>query len=241
MGALRRLLPRDIFASAVSRPMLRPALFTFCSAAFVSLNASLARAQSAEAVSKTSSAEKAASTPVPPLSGFQIVASAGYGASTAKVGRLDVAPYGASFGLELGYGFRRGFRLGAYGSYGAGHAVTQDYDPRNGRPFEVTADTSLASFGLFIGYDVPLYSLVLRYELKLGGSVMQWAFGDARPKVIEYYALESPSTGFHAAPGLSLLAPLGSFEVGVGFDYFAQVNDAIPAGFVGLAFAGVRL
>lgn len=169
------------------------------------------------------------------------MASGGYGASTAKVGELDIQPYGASFGLELGYGLRQGFRLGAYGSYSVGRAVTQDYTPRRGRSVEVTADTSLANVGLFIGYDVPLYSLVLRYELKLGGSIMQWAFGEEQPNLIEYYSLESPAIGFHATPGVSLLAPFGSFEVGAGFDYFAQVNDAIPAGFVGLAFAGVKL
>jgi hypothetical protein len=230
---LRGSSPRDIVAGALPRSILRLVLCLESVATFVPLSA-IARAE-------LPPNPGAARTPATPLSGFQILASIGYGAGTTDVGKLDVEPYGASIGLELGYAWRRGFRLGGYGSYGLGRAVTQDYDPRNGRPFEVTADASITNFGLFIGYDVPLYSLVLRYELKLGGSVMQWSFGDARPRVIEFYTLESPSMGFHAAPGLSLHLPLGSFECGAGFDYFAQVNDAIPSGFVALAFAGVAL
>ena len=67
------------------------------------------------------------------------------------------------------------------------------------------------------------------------------AFFGSQEDDVEYYSLESPTIGFHAAPGVSLIAPLGAFQVGLGFDYFAQVNDTIPSGFVGLAFAGVKL
>jgi len=178
---------------------------------------------------------------VPSLAGFEVLATAGYGAATMNIGKLDIEPYGASFGLQAGYVWRQGFRLGAYASFGLGRAVEQTYDPFVGRPVELTADTSMTNVGLSVAYDVPLYMLVLRYELKLGASIMSWSFGKGQPNLIEYYSLESPTEGIHAAPGVSLILPLDRFECGAGFYYFGQVNDAIPSGFVGLAFAGVKL
>jgi len=173
--------------------------------------------------------------------GVYALVGAGYGASTNDVGRLEVAPYAAMFSLNLGYAWRSGFHFGVYGAYGLGSAVTQTYEPRIGESYEVTADASSVHVGLSVGFDVPLDRLLLRYSLGLGASFMSWDFGEQEPNLVEFYSLESPSSGVHVMPGLALILPLGSFQCGIGVDYFVQANDGIPYGFVTSALFGVKL
>src|SRR6478735_768106 len=175
------------------------------------------------------------------LQGFDILATAGYGAHTSTFVDLELAPYGASFGVDLGYSWRSGFRLGGYFFHSLGHTLPQHREPLVGRPVDFTAEASSVNGGLSLGWGVPLYCFALRYKLSLGVTSMRWRFHDVSAAVAGFGDDTSPSTGFHIAPGVALLWPYGKFEGGVGFEYLAQIKDTIPSGFIGTLFVGVKL
>ena len=90
-----------------------------------------------------------------------------------------------------------------------------------------------------MGWDVPLYMLLLRYTVRLGVTSMRWDFGGTR-RPVEFEDVSNPVLGLHVAPGVAVLWPYRWFEGGVGFDFMAQANGAIPSGFVGKVLVGVR-
>jgi hypothetical protein len=189
-----------------------------------------------------------ASTPVAPapssattIAGLGILLTGGYGASTTSVRGMTLAPYGATFGLDAGFTFRFGLRLGAYGTYSLGSTTNEHRDPLLGRAFDFKADTSNVSAGLAVGWDVPVYCLVLRYGMGFGFTSMKWDFGNVDPYDVRYGDAKNPSTGFQFAPGALVLWPHGKFEGGAGFDYLVQANGTIPSGFIGKLVAGVKL
>ena len=200
-----------------------------------------ATAPHSAAVNAPASVAQTAPVPHYSLEGFDVLASAGWGASTGSIGDLELAPYGATFGVDLGYTWSIGFRLGAHFDGALGRAVVQGRDPRIGRDFDFTADTSSYSGGFSVGWDLRLYALLLRYTLRLGVTAMRWDFEGTRPSSVSFEDTSSPSVGLHLAPGVALLWPHHWFEGGVGFDYLAQAEDgAIPSGFVGKLLIGVR-
>ena len=184
---------------------------------------------------------QAASEPRAALGGFDALASAGWGASTSTIGDLELAPYGATFGIDVGHTWPVGFRLGAQLDSSLGHSVVERRDPRVGRDHDVTVDTSSISGGLSLGWDLPFYAVVLRYNLRLGVTAMRWDFtGDARTSA-ELATTTNPAVGVNFAPGVALLYPYRWFEAGVGFDYLAQNDDGvIPSGIIGKLLIGVR-
>ncbi len=189
------------------------------------------------------SAPSAAAVPVPPSrSGFDVLASFGYGASTSKILNVDFQPYSGSFGVHFGYTFRSGFRIGGALGYGLGRAVKQRYEPVLGRDFDLTADSSMLNLASSLGYDVPLSFLVLRYTINLGVSVMSWDLGDVPPhSIFGNLVGTSPTVGVFVAPGITLLWRRNRFECGLGASYLVQSNDAIPPGFLGELLLGVKL
>ena len=96
-------------------------------------------------------------------------------------------------------------------------------------------------WGLELGYDIPLYVLILRHSVGLGVTSMKWDFGGVDPRRLRFDDVSNPNVGFHVAPGAALLWPHGLFEGGVGFDYLIQIKDALPSGFVGKLLVGVKL
>jgi len=154
---------------------------------------------------------------------------------------MDLAPYGASLGLDAGFTFAFGLHVGGYFDYSFGHTTAQQRDPLIGREFDYDADTSALSAGVRVAYDVPLYTLVLRYKLGLGVTSMSWDFGDVEASDVFYGDVSQPNVGVHVAPGAALLWPLGTLVVGAGFDYLAQVNPSIPSALLGQLLIGVKL
>lgn len=175
-------------------------------------------------------------------SGFEILVNAGYGASTGKVRNVQIQPYGAGLGLDIGYLFRSGFRLGAMVGYGLGRSVAQHHDGPVGNDFDFTSDASSLSFGLSLSYDVPIDSLVLRYALNVGGTVMSWDFEGVPPdSVLGSDVWLNPTSSLLLAPGLVLWWPRGALQWGIGFDYYVQASGTIPSGFLAKLLFGVRL
>ncbi|HYQ46629.1 MAG TPA: hypothetical protein VER11_31890 [Polyangiaceae bacterium] len=217
----------------------------------LTLPLSIAAVFAVTALSKPAHADAAAQSTAPSalaksntalsLQGFDILATAGYGAHTSTFVDLELAPYGASFGVDLGYSWRSGFRLGGYFFHSLGHTLPQHREPLVGRPVDFTAEASSVNGGLSLGWGVPLYCFALRYKLSLGVTSMRWRFHDVSAAVAGFGDDTSPSIGFHIAPGVALLWPYGKFEGGVGFEYLAQIKDTIPSGFIGTLFVGVKL
>lgn len=179
--------------------------------------------------------------PQPSLAGLSLLATVGYGVSTTEVRGLDLAPYGAAFGVDAGFTFRFGLRLGAYLNYALGKSVLEHRDPLIGKSYEFQADTSSLNTGLSLGYDVPIYAFVLRYDLSFGVTSMHWDFGSVDASSVRYGDAKQPNVGIHFAPGVALLWPHGPIEAGVGFSYLVQANGTIPSGFLGKVLVGVKL
>ena len=220
--------------------MLRPALALLTGLGCLAV-VPPAFAQGGTASDRASSAAPPSSEATTSVAGFGILASIGYGASTASVGDLDLKPYGTSVGLDVGYTFSFGLRLGAYGTYGLGNDVTETVDGGLRGPRDVIIDTSSVNTGASFGYDVPLDILVLRYTLNTGVTFMMFHFDGASADAMDFEETNSPATGFHFAPGATLLIKRGRMECGLGFDYFVQANAAIPNGFLGKLMLGVAL
>ena len=66
-------------------------------------------------------------------------------------------------------------------------------------------------------------------------------FTDFGPQQDRTFYPDSSTAGFHLALGAALLWPHDWFEVGPGFRYLVQGDDAIPNGFIGELLFGVRL
>lgn len=174
--------------------------------------------------------------------GFTLQLGLGYGSSTQRVLQVKVEPYGAQLRLDLGYRFRHYGRVGVYVEYGFGQAVEQSYQPVLGDPFEFTAEASSVNSGASIGYDVPVYFLLLRYSIEIGFTRLGWDFKDVRRRGIPGFATDKGSQfSFHIAPSLALLWPVGHFEYGLGFSYLVQTADKVPAGVAGKLTVGVAL
>jgi hypothetical protein len=189
----------------------------------------------------SAAAPEPAAAPMPELAGLSILAIGGYGASTSSVRGMSLAPYGPSFGLDAGFTFGFGLRLGVYAAYSLGAAEQQHYDPLFGESIDFTAEASSVGGGLGIGWDVPLHFLLLRYALGFGVTSMSWDFGNVEASDTRYGDAKNPNVSFHFAPGAAVLYPRGMFLGGLGFDYLVQANGTIPSGFVGKLFVGVRL
>lgn len=178
----------------------------------------------------------------PATAGLDIMASAGYGDATTSLRDLELEPYGATFGLDVGYTFHFGLRLGARAAYGLGRSVSQTYDPIIGRPRSLTAEAESVSSGISLGYDLPLYFLVLRYSLDLGGTWLSYDLGAPRFSSLAGYSPTKGTLGsFYLAPRLVLLWPIDRFQCGIGFQYLIQAEERIPSGMLGELLVGVRL
>ena len=176
------------------------------------------------------------------LRGLDLLATVGWGATTANTRQLKLEPYGASFGFNVGYTWASGFRLGAYFDDSLGHAAPQHRDPRVGPEDDFIADTSSINAGLSMGWSVPAYALVLRYTLSIGVTAMRWEIPPSTAaRSVSVGNGTSPTIGAHFAPGVALLWPIRWFETGIGYEYLAQAKSTIPSGFVVKLLIGVRL
>jgi hypothetical protein len=178
----------------------------------------------------------------PATAGLDLMASFGYGNATTKERDLELDPYGATFGFDVGYTFRFGLRLGARAGYGVGRSVSQSYDPTLGRTRSLTTESESVSSGVSLGYDLPLYFLVLRYSLDMGGTWLNYDLGAPRFSALAGYSpTKGTLGGFYLAPRLVLLWPITRFQCGIGLQYLLHADERIPSGMLGELLVGVRL
>jgi hypothetical protein len=173
---------------------------------------------------------------------LDVLATVGWGATTANILQLKLEPYGTSFGLDVGYTWSSGFRLGGYFADSLGQSVAQHRDPRTGPHDDFTTITASLNGGLSVGWSVPVYALVLRYTLSFGVTAMRWEIpAHVASRSVSIGNGTSPTIGVHFAPGVALLWPYRWFEAGIGYEYLAQAKDTIPSGFIGKLLVGVKL
>jgi hypothetical protein len=217
---------------------------SICLALVTSLLAASAAAQAPTAGSPSTAAAAPAQAGAPKSddrAGFSVLASVGYGAHSQRVYRLELEPYAASFGLEPGYTFRNGLRLGAYAQYGLGRSLAQSYNPTLGDNYDLAVKGTSVIAGASLAYDLPLYMFVLRYALKLGFTRMSWEFAQADQVPLAFGTRTGTQYGFSMAPELSLLWRVRSFQCGLAFEYLIQTQDLIPSGVFGRLLLGVAL
>jgi opacity protein-like surface antigen len=199
-----------------------------------------ASAQTAPGTAPAGGAAPAPSAALPSLAGFEALASVGYGTVT-ELEQLQLQPYGPAFGVDIGYTWEIGVRLGVELSYGLGREKSQIDERRGGREVELTSEGESVSSVVSIGYDIWLHFLILRYSLGLGVTWVSWKLQNVQGSFAGYVAPEGSTFSFVFAPGLTLLWPYKSFECGVGFDYFFQAEPKAPSGIVGQLLVGVKL
>jgi len=173
---------------------------------------------------------------------FELLASVAYGDATTAFRELRIEPYGPLFGAEFGYTWGFGLRLGAHVNYGLGRSVTQRYERGIGREITFTNEAQSLSSSASLGYDLPLYFLILRYSINWGITWMRRDFGALPYESLGGYSpTRGTAAGFQLAPRVALLWPVGRFECGLGLHYVVQFSDGIPSGLLGELLLGTRL
>jgi opacity protein-like surface antigen len=227
-------------ASLESLCMVKVAVF-----AFVLLVSSAASAQSGARTPPESAAKSApASEPEPSssLAGFDILASVGYGHTTTTPSGLKFEPYGAVLGLDLGYTFGMGLRIGARTSYGLGRKIAQSYDRLVGPNIDLTSAGSSLTTSATIGYDLKLSVLVLRHSFGVGFTWLHWDLGDIPyDSFAGYSPMKGSGFGGLIDPGIALLWQVSHFECGVSVHYFVPFTDLAPDAVVAELLVGTHL
>jgi hypothetical protein len=176
------------------------------------------------------------------LARYELLANVAYGAATTEFNDLKLEPYGALFGLDFGYIWPRGLRVGAHVHYGLGRSVSQHYERLVGQAVDFTSQGQSLSGSASVGYDLWLHFLILRYSLDLGITWLRWDFGDLRYSSLGGYSpMQGKQVGFQLAPRVALLWPVGRFECGLGMHYLVQFADEIPSGLLGELLLGIQL
>lgn len=169
-----------------------------------------------------------ASAAEPKVDGFDVVGNVGYGTATDDYAAgLTGNPFGFMLGVDAGYTFRFGLRLGVTYTHGFGR---DSEGTRTVEGIESPVQTHHRSdmFGATVGYDWLLDPIRLRASLD--GGVINFIRTTDRGDLPTGITLL-------AAPGFSALWQVGPLELGAGFKYYFQGSG--PA-FSGSLMAGAR-
>jgi hypothetical protein len=151
------------------------------------------------------------------VEGFELDGTLGYGVATGfwTAGERQVDPYGVTPGLDFGYTFPFGFRIGTDASYGFGRRL--EYTSRTGEV--ITTHASSFTWGASVGYDMLLSSFKLRGAID-GGLAVYFDEGDAAPS-------------FYAGPKVAFIWQYRAFELGVQTKYLWAVPSVFHVGLLG--------
>ena len=160
------------------------------------------------------------------VDGFEVVGTLGYGVAVGDLtwGAREFAPYGVTMGLDVGYTFPFGLRIGTDASYGFGRRIEETLSTG-----EVVA-TSASSFnwGGSVGYDLLLSSFRLRIAAD-AGVVLYYVEGG----VVE--ASAAPGGAYYIGPKVALIWQYRAFELGLQSKYWVTTTGAgsVQAGLMG--------
>jgi len=150
------------------------------------------------------------------VAGFELLGMLGYG---AVIGESTHHPFGATVGVDFGYTWPVGLRIGTDASYGFGRR--EEYTRWNGE-VDSTHYSSL-TFGISVGYDVLLSS-----SLKLR------AAGDAGGLAL-FNRDEGDLDGgwFYLGPRVALIWNYRAFEFGLQSKYLFTSPNCLQVGLIG--------
>jgi hypothetical protein len=196
----------------------------------------------AAAAKATASSETPSSAAEEKRAGFDLLASIAYAYTTTEPNGLKLDPYGGYFGLDLGYTWNMGLRVGARASYGLGRSIKQTYDPLIGASVDLTSDAQSVTASATVGYDMKLHILTLRYALGIGFTSLHWDLGDIPyTSFAGYSPMKGSMFGAQIDPGVALLWQRGHFECGLGLHYLVPFTEEVPSALVAELLVGTRL
>lgn len=143
------------------------------------------------------------------VAGFELVGTLGYGVA---VGNETFDPFGATVGLDFGYTFFFGLRIGTDASYAFGRRMKYT----NWRGETITTDSSSFTWGGSVGYDLLLSSFRLR--------------GAADGGLLAYYDEGSAAPGIYFGPKVALIWQYRAFELGLQIKYLVTLPEAVQVG-----------
>ncbi|MEI9948716.1 MAG: hypothetical protein WDO74_06960 [Pseudomonadota bacterium] len=147
------------------------------------------------------------------VEGFEVLGTLGYGVDVGGMTWWDreVDPYGVMVGLDLGYTFPFGLRIGVEASKGFGRRIEQTLSTGE----VVTTDTSSFPLGGSVGYDLLFSSFRLRGAVDSG---------------FIFYSGENaiaPGGGFYIGPKVALIWQYRAFELGLQSKYWAATAGGV--------------
>jgi len=150
------------------------------------------------------------------VAGFEALGTLGYGFSDDLVyngKRFD--PYGMTLGLDLGYTFPFGLRIGADASYGFGRRL----EPTSSTgEVDVMDSTSYALDGS-LGYDLLLSAFRLRGAVDMGAA--RYSIEGGR-----FERASVPGAAFYIGPKVALIWQYRAFELGLQIKYWVTSADS---------------
>ena len=172
-----------------------------------------------------------ASAAEPKVDGFDVVGNVGYGTATDNytAAGLKGDPFGFMLGVDAGYTFRFGLRLGVIYTHGFGRDSEGTRTGMGGTESPMQTHHRSDMMGATVGYDWLLDPIRLRASLDGGVSffIRTTDSGDLPTGVT-----------LLAAPGFAALWQLGPLELGPGLKcYFLSSGP----GFSGSLMAGARI
>jgi hypothetical protein len=172
-----------------------------------------------------------ASAAEPKVDGFDVLGSVGYGTATDNytAAGLEGDPFGFMLGVDAGYTFRFGLRLGLIYTHGFGRDSEGARTGVGGTENLVNTHHRSDMMGATVGYDWLLDPIRLRASLDGGVSyfIRTTDSGDLPTAVT-----------LVAAPGFAALWQFGPLELGAGLKCYFQRGGP---GFSGSLMAGARL
>jgi hypothetical protein len=171
-----------------------------------------------------------ASAAEPKVDGFDALGNVGYGTATDNytAAGLKGNPFGFMLGVDAGYTFRFGLRLGLIYTHGFGHDSEGTRTGTGGMESPVHTHHRSDMMGATVGYDWLLAPIRLRASLDGGmTSFIRTTDSGDLPTGIS----------FLAAPGFAALWQLGPLELGAGLKYYFLASGP---GFSGSLMAGAR-
>ncbi len=169
-----------------------------------------------------------ASAAKPKVEGADVVGNVGYGVGSDNYSE-DADPLGFMLGVDAGYTFRLGLRLGVNYTHGFGRKVD---GTRTVAGIEYPVHTHHRSdmLGGSVGYDLLLDPIRLRGSLDVG-----LIFFNGPDDVADLAGVT-----YLLAPGLAALWQLDPLELGAGVKYYGFLGEGGGLGFAGSLIAGAR-
>lgn len=181
--------------------------------------------------SQVASIAVASAAQPPKLDGFDALATVGYGVAIENYGDaqyvedIPADPFGFMLGVDAGYTFRFGLRLGLTYTHGFGREIEATRTGAGGAvDYPVHTHHQSDIMGATVGYDWLLAPIRLRASLDGGLFWLNTTDNEG----------DVPAVTLLLAPGVSALWQVGPLELGAGFKYYAFL------GLGGSVLAGAR-